>query len=92
VEDLLKNILKDSLASDILKFFFENQSSIDTARGISAWIHRTREEVIPVLEQLASAGVLEKDSTGSTNGYCYTRKKEIMDIVTRLMERDEKDI
>ena len=87
MEQTLKKILKDRLARDILGFFYENQSSIDTARGVSAWVQRSREEVIPILEELASIGVLEKDSTGSTNAYCYTRSKEIMDIVSRLLER-----
>ena len=86
MEEALKKILKDKLAADILRFFYQNQASIDTARGISAWVHRTREEVIPVLEELSSLGVLEKDSTGSTNGYCYTHKKDIMDVVSRLLE------
>lgn len=87
MEQALKKILKDKLGSDILRFFYENQSSVDTARGVSAWVHRSREEVLPFLEDLTSIGVLEKDSTGGTNAYCCTHSKEIMDAVTRLLER-----
>jgi hypothetical protein len=87
MEQTLKEILKDQLGRDILRFFYDNQSSVDTARGVSAWVHRSREEVLPFLEELTSIGVLEKDSTGSTNGYCYTHSKEIMDMVSRFLER-----
>jgi len=81
----LEKLLKDSLAREILTFFYQNQTSIDTVGGVSAWVNDEREKVRSVLDRLARLGVLQKDSQGAMKGYCYTRDEKIMKIVKDLM-------
>ena len=85
MKEKIKKILKDKLNRDILTFFYQNQSSIDTVSGISVWVSGDREKVKGALERLAQLGILEEDSTSSTKGYSYTRNAKIMKIIQELM-------
>lgn len=82
----LKRILKDKLTREVLTFFYQNQSSVDSAGGVSAWVSDDRERVQSALDRMVELGVVEKDSMGSTNGYCYTRDEKIMKVVKSLMQ------
>ena len=82
----LKEKLKDKLARKILMFFYQNQGSIDSASGVAAWVHSDREEVKGVLDFLVGLGVLHKDATGVTKGYCYTRDEKVMKVVDDLLK------
>ena len=81
----LQKIMQDQLAKEILTFFFQNQSSVDSVSGISTWVRNEREVVEIALEELVKLGVVEEDSTGSAKGYSYTRDTKTMEIVKKLM-------
>ena len=85
MKDKLKKLMKNKLVGDILTFFYQNQTSIDSVGGISAWVHEDREKVRVALDKLVKLGVLEKDTSGVTKGYSYTRNEKIMKIVKELM-------
>lgn len=89
MREKLQKILKQKLAMEIVKFFYENQASIDSVGGVSTWVQTGRQEVRDMLEALVDLGVLKKDSTGGTEGYCYTGDKKTMKIVEELMENDQ---
>ena len=84
----IEKLLKNKLAKDIIGFFYQNQTSFDSVGGVSAWVHSDREEVQGMLDKLVKIGVLEKDSTTATRGYCYTRDKKIMKIVDSLLKNE----
>ncbi|MDD5633782.1 MAG: hypothetical protein PHW46_00705 [Candidatus Omnitrophica bacterium] len=85
MKEKIKKMLKNKLAKDILVFFYQNQASIDSVGGVSAWVHKGRKDVHAVLEELVKLGVLVKDTQGSTKGYSYTRDKKVMEIIESLM-------
>ena len=86
MKDKLKKTLdKDRLARDILTFFRENQTSIESVGGISTWVNNDRKKVQASLDKLVALGVLGKDTSGSMKGYSYTRSKKIMKIVSDLI-------
>lgn len=85
MKEEVKKILKDRLLRDILVFFYENQTSIDTPEGVSVWVSNDVEEVRSALERLLEQGVLAKDLGGATEGYCYTRNEKTMNIIESLM-------
>lgn len=85
MKNKLRKALEDKLARDILVFFYQNQASIDSASGVSAWVHDDKKKVRFTLDNLVTLGVLEEDSTGSTKGYSYTCDKKVMKIVKDLM-------
>ena len=74
-----------SISRKILLFFIENEGSIDTPRGISAWIGENIQNVRLALEKLTEAGHLKAHRTASTVGYsCAISKKELAAICSEL--------
>ncbi len=86
MEDLNKKVLQSELHFKILKFFHENQASIDTPRGISTWIHEDRNKVKLALEDLVTLKMLTAHRTTSTTGYSYTRNKNIISKIEKLLK------
>ena len=84
----LDKVLKNKLCRDITRFFHENQSSIDTPRGIATWVKEERPAVKKALDMLVAAGVLLDHRVSSTTGYSYTRdRKLIREIGKRLKNK-----
>lgn len=71
----------------ILKFFHENQASIDTPRGVATWIGEERAKVKKALEDLVSSKILVAHRSTSTTGYSYTIDPKIISKVNRLLKR-----
>ncbi|MFQ5952059.1 MAG: hypothetical protein ACE5JK_01465 [Candidatus Omnitrophota bacterium] len=88
MKEEIKKILKNKMSREILIFFYQNQSSIDTVGGVSAWVQSDRKKVKEILDRLVELGVLEEDSTSSTKAYCYTRNAKIMKVVQGLMKEN----
>ncbi len=66
-------------------FFVENQGSVDTPRGLSAWTNENIKKVTRALEDLTVAGFLKAHRTSSTVGYsCALSKKELKALVPQL--------
>ncbi|RLJ02406.1 MAG: hypothetical protein DRP08_04585 [Candidatus Aenigmatarchaeota archaeon] len=86
MEQNLKKLLKSKLARDIVRFFHQNQGSIDTVSGVSAWVQKDKKEVKKALDRLVREGVLEEHSEAGTKGYCYTRDKKMMDKIEKSAE------
>ena len=83
----LSKLLKKELYRDIVKFFHENQASIDTPRGIATWIKAERAIVKKALDTLVKLGVLTGHNAPSMTGYSYTRnKKRIKKIGKKLKD------
>ena len=84
MKDKLRRILKDRTTRDILKFFYQNQASIDSVGGISTWVRDDRKKVQSALDELVKLRVLEEDSSGAAKGYSYTRDEKIVKIIEGL--------
>ena len=69
----------------IVKFFHENQSSIDTPRGVATWIGEDRAKVKSTLEDLVKKKILIADRTASTTGYSYTRDTALISRIKKLL-------
>jgi len=82
----LERLLSDKLTKSIVAFFHENQSSIDTPRGIATWVKEERPKVKKVLDKLVKVGVLTDVRVSSTTGYCYTRNKKLIDEITKILK------
>jgi len=85
MKNKLQKVMQNQLAKEVLTFFYQNQSSLDSVSGISTWVRNERKEVESVLEELVKLGAVEEDSMGSAKGYSYTRDAKIMKIVKSLM-------
>jgi len=71
----------------IIKFFHENQASIDTPRGVSTWVREDRAKVKKALEELVCMKILAADRSASTTGYSYTRNAKIISKIEKLLKK-----
>lgn len=85
------NINKETLLSElhlkIIKFFHENQASIDTPRGVSTWVRGERPKVKQALEDLVDLKILSAHRSTSTTGYSYTTNKNIISKIEKLLKK-----
>lgn len=84
--NLNKKLLSE-LHLKIIKFFHENQSSVDTPRGISTWVREERSKVGRALEDLVRLKILSAHRTTSTTGYSYTRDLKIISKIEKLLKK-----
>ncbi len=81
----IKPYLKSKIHKEIILFFIENEGSIDTPRGLSAWTNENVKKVTAALEELAAAGFLKAHRTSSTVGYsCALNRKDLKSLEPRL--------
>ena len=81
----IKLILKSKIHRKIMLFFVENERSIDTPRGLSAWTNEDIKKVTEALEELTVAGLLKAHRISSTVGYsCALNKKELKSLTAEL--------
>jgi len=70
-----------------VKFFHENQASIDTPRGVSTWVREDRAKVKKALEELVGMKILVAHRSTSTTGYSYTRNAKIISKIEKLLKK-----
>ena len=80
-----KKILSSPIHLKIIKFFHENQSSIDTPRGVATWIGEDRAKVKLALEDLVKDKILIADRATSTTGYGYTRDTKLISKIAKIL-------
>ena len=71
----------------IIKFFHENQASIDTPRGVATWIDEERPKVKAALEDLVRSKVLVAHRATSTTGYSYTCDEKTVSKIAKLLKK-----
>ena len=83
----LKKIFKSEIHLKIVRFFHENQASLDTPRGVATWIGEERPKVKTALEDLVAADILTAHRATSTTGYSYTRDAKIISKIGKLLKK-----
>lgn len=84
----LNELLKNKLYREIVEFFHENQSSVDTPRGIATWVKEERAVVKNALDQLVALGILTAHEVSSTTGYSYTQNKKITQTIEKQLKNN----
>jgi len=79
--------IQSDLHLKIMKFFHENQASIDTPRGVSTWVREDRAKVKKALEELVGMKILVAHRSTSTTGYSYTRNAKIISKIEKLLKK-----
>jgi len=85
----LQKLFDSRLHVKVLRFFHENQASIDTPRGIATWVAEERSRVKRVLEDLVDLNILVAHRSTSTTGYSYTRDPELITKIGKLLKQNE---
>jgi len=84
--DFIKS-LKSDINLKVVRFFHENQASIDTPRGVATWIGEDRSKVKKALEELIAADILVAHRSTSTTGYSYTRNAKLISQIDKLLKK-----
>ena len=82
----LSKIINSGVKLKIVKFFHENQASIDTPRGIATWVGENRAKVKKALEELIESDILVAHRSTSTTGYSYTRDTKKISKIDKLLK------
>ena len=85
----LNDVFRSEIHLKIIAFFHENQSSIDTPRGVSTWIREDRSRVKSALEDLVNLDLLIAHRATSTTGYSYTRDEKLISKISRLLNKKQ---
>ena len=83
----LNKAVKSEIHLKIIRFFHENQASIDTPRGVSTWIGEERSKVKLALEDLVKAKILVAHRATSTTGYGYTSDSKLIAKIGRILKK-----
>ena len=83
----LNKLIGSPIHLKILKFFHENQASIDTPRGVATWIAEERAKVKKALEDLVSSDILVAHRSTSTTGYSYTSDPKLISKISKLLKK-----
>ena len=73
----------------IIKFFHENQQSIDTPRGVATWTGIDIKKVRKALDELAKSKILIATKVPSTTGYSYTQDPELIKEIAALLNKSK---
>ena len=85
----MDKLFKSQIHFKIIKFFHENQASIDTPRGIATWIGEERSKVRNALEDLVKVKILIAHRATSTTGYGYTRDEKLISKIKKYLKMSE---
>jgi len=83
--DFIKNKVNTFIKWDIVKFFFQNPHTTDTAQSIARYIGREIQAVEPDLEALAIDELVIATLLDDTKIYTYTNNQAIQALVTQFM-------
>lgn len=82
----ISKICQSDLHFKIISFFYENQSSVDTVKGISIWVNHRPDEVSKVLEELVNLNILMAHRSEGVTGFAYTQNKEISNSIDNYIQ------
>ncbi len=82
----IRKAFESDIHLKIMKFFHENQASIDTPRGVATWIGEERAKVKAALEDLVKLKILIAHRSTSTTGYSYTRDNKLISKIAKFLK------
>lgn len=88
---VLDKLLASPIHLKIIRFFHENQASIDTPRGVATWVEDDRQKVKKALEDLVSSDILIAHRSTSTTGYSYTNDPKLISRIGKLLAKKKTD-
>lgn len=83
----INKVMVTEINLKVVRFFHENQASIDTPRGIATWIGEERNKVKAALEELVRARILVAHRATSTTGYSYTRDEKLISKIGKILNK-----
>jgi hypothetical protein len=85
-KEMGENLKPSPLLVEVLLFFHRNPSVMDRVEGISTWLGRRPEHILPSLERLTRAGVLQSLGRPPRVLYRYSRDPAVRAQVARWVK------
>lgn len=85
LRSFLREVLDTPLKQELLAFLATNQA-VDTARGLSVWLGRPKEEIQKAAEELVKAGLLNRQGEGDNAIYSYSPREEVAGLVEAFLQ------
>jgi hypothetical protein len=83
--DFVKTKVSSFIKWDLIRFFYENPGTADTAENIARYAGRHIDAVRPELEELVESGVMDERKLEQISIYCLTQKKEVRQLVDQFI-------
>ncbi|RMF97253.1 MAG: PAS domain-containing protein, partial [Candidatus Schekmanbacteria bacterium] len=83
-DDFLQKIANSTAKIEIINYFQNNPSAIDSPQGLSRWINIDPLEIENELEDLVESGILLKENAGTHSLYRYSPRKEFSTFISNL--------
>lgn len=85
-EDFLQKVANSSSKLEIISYFQQNPSAIDSSKGLSRWINIDPPEIETDLEELVEKGILLRENAGTHFLYRYSPSKEYSLFISNLFK------
>jgi len=79
--DFVKSKVNSFIKWDLVRFFYENPNTVDTAENIAKYAGRHLSAVAPELEELEASGVMESKMVGDQIVYSLTQDEAVRELV-----------
>jgi hypothetical protein len=83
--DFVKTKVSSFIKWDLVRFFYENPNTADTAENIARYAGRHVDAVQPELDELVASGVMEKTMLGQTAVYSLSSEEQIRQLVDQFI-------
>ena len=87
--DFVKHMVNTFIKWDLVRFFYENPSTADSAENIARYVGRNVHSVEPELDELAESGIMSKHMLDQILVYSLTSDAESHQLVERFIQACE---
>ena len=87
--DFVKSKVGSFIKWDLVRFFYENPNTADTAENIARYAGRHVDAVQPELDELVESGVMEKRTLDQTAIYSLATDEQIRQLVDQFIRACE---
>ncbi|MDP3013218.1 MAG: hypothetical protein Q8M92_03170 [Candidatus Subteraquimicrobiales bacterium] len=89
ISNFIRDVANSFIKIDLVRFFHNNPSTIDTAENISLYIGRDKEKIKKGLKDLVGAGIVKKYERENFELYSYVddrAKRELLEKFSKAYE------
>ncbi len=83
--DFVKTKVNSFIKWDLIRFFYENPNTIDTAENIAKYAGRHLSAVAPELEDLEVSGIMDRKIIGDQVVYSLTQDYDMRSLVDKFI-------
>lgn len=85
----LRNRVNSFVKWDLIRFFYENPHTTDTAQNIARYAGRNVDTTRVELAELAAQGILAEHQLGDMTVYSLSNDPDIRDLISRFVEASD---